>query len=603
MLPVEVPIDDGLHLLYVGRLVALKRVELLIEGVALTNSAQLDIVGEGPDLADLQALARRLDVLDRVNFVGPLSHDDVMERLASTDALVLASSHEGLPHVVLEALVSGKPIVSTAVGGVTEILCDGVDSLLVEPTPAAFADAFTRLTEEPGLLARLAAAAEVTGGEWRFERCADRLETLLQAAATGLPRAVFVGRTRTAMPPTPDDERKYALHRSHLETIVLCTGSHAGVVRPSGATVLALPQLRPSLLGTAVFYISAPVLSLALTVGRSRSVVSCQSPYVGAGVLALRRLLPARFRPRVQIELHGDWTTAMRMYGSPRRRFFGSIADGIAESALRRADRVRAVSEVLEAKARAAGYTGPIDRFVTFSDFQTFFEQPRREPPDEPRVLFVGVLERYKAVDILLDAWPEVVRQVPAARLTIVGDGGQRESLHERVRREQLGASVSFLAPVPRTELCELLDHSSCLVLQSRSEGLARIVIETMARARPVVASRVGGIEEVIEDGTNGRLVPVEDAPELARALIDVLCDPERARLMGEESLRRALARDPLGRVRGRESSDSPPGYRPLAPGFDGRTSTGERAMRPTELAHLRSAFGGDGTRWRFNGQ
>ena len=535
-----------MQLLYVGRLVPLKRVELLIAGVARTGSARLDIVGEGPDLAELQALAQRLGVHDRVRFVGALDHDAVMERLAATDALVLASTHEGLPHVVLEALVSGKPIVSTAVGGVTEILADGVDCLLVDPTSEAFAAAFTRLTDEAGLLARLSAAAEITGAEWRFERCADRLESLFRTAVEGLPRAVFVGRTRAAIPPTPDDERKYALHRSHLETIVLCTGAHAGVVHPSGATVLALPQLRPRVLGAAVFYISAPVISLALTMGRPRGVVSCQSPYVGAGVIALRRIIPPRFRPRVQIELHGDWTTAMRMYGSPRRRFFGSLADGIAEWALRRADRVRAVSQVLEGKARDAGYTGPIDRFVTFSDFQTFFEHPRREPPEEPRVLFVGVLERYKAVDVLLDAWPAVVREIPTAQLTIVGDGGLRESLHERVRREQLGASVHFLAPVPRTELRELLDASSCLVLQSRSEGLARIVIESMARARPVVASRVGGIEEVIEDGTNGRLVPVEDAEQLASALVEVLRDPVGARRMGEESLRRALARDPL---------------------------------------------------------
>jgi glycosyltransferase involved in cell wall biosynthesis len=160
--------------------------------------------------------------------------------------------------------------------------------------------------------------------------------------------------------------------------------------------------------------------------------------------------------------------------------------------------------------------------------------------------LFVGVLERYKAVDVLLDAWPKVLIDVPDAQLTIVGDGGQREELHERVRDEGLGSSIRFLAPMPRSELRERLDESSCLVLQSRSEGLARIVLETMARGRPIVASRVGGIEEVLEDGENGRLVPSEDADALAAALIDVLSDPARAKRMGDESLRRALERDPL---------------------------------------------------------
>ena len=167
----------------------------------------------------------------------------------------------------------------------------------------------------------------------------------------------------------------------------------------------------------------------------------------------------------------------------------------------------------------------------------------------------MGVLEAYKAVDVLLDAWPSVLRELPDARLTMVGGGSLRAELESRIRAEGLDASVTMLAPVDRSELVALMDDSSCLVLPSRSEGLARIVLEAMARARAVVASRVGGIDEVVEDDVNGRVVEAEDAVALTAALVDVLGDRDRAAAMGEESRRRMIERDPLARIRRRNGA------------------------------------------------
>jgi glycosyltransferase involved in cell wall biosynthesis len=213
---------------------------------------------------------------------------------------------------------------------------------------------------------------------------------------------------------------------------------------------------------------------------------------------------------------------------------------------LRHADRVRPVSDFLATLARDAGYRGPLDQFIAFSDYATFLEHPIVPVPKLPHAVFVGVLERYKAVDVLLDAWPEVLRDTPGARLTIVGTGSLLAELRERIGSEELAQSVRMLPPMPRPELRCLMDASSCLVLPSRSEGLGRIVVEAMARARPVVASRVGGIVELVEDGTTGRLVAPDDASSLAAALVEVLSDPARAQAMGKEARRRAAARDPL---------------------------------------------------------
>ena len=118
-------------------------------------------------------------------------------------------------------------------------------------------------------------------------------------------------------------------------------------------------------------------------------------------------------RPLLQIEVHGDWRTATRLYGGSRRRLLGPLADRVAEWTLRRADRVRVVSEWLGELVRDAGYEGPMDRFIAYSDYDEFLAVAPVEPPDVPRALFVGVLERYKAVDVLLDAWPLVTRAPP----------------------------------------------------------------------------------------------------------------------------------------------------------------------------------------------
>ena len=132
--------------------------------------------------------------------------------------------------------------------------------------------------------------------------------------------------------------------------------------------------------------------------------------------------------------------------------------DRIAEWAIRRADRVRPVSLVLADRARAAGYAGPIDRYVAFSDYSSFLEEPLAPLPESPRALFVGVLEDYKAVDVLLDAWPSVLRDLPDARLTIVGGGSLRAELESRIRAEGLDTSVTMVAPVDRSEIVALMD-------------------------------------------------------------------------------------------------------------------------------------------------
>ncbi len=377
---------------------------------------------------------------------------------------------------------------------------------------------------------------------------------------------VFLGKTDMPAPPTRDDEQKYAINARHVSSYIVCIGEPAGLRRPAGARAIALPRLHPAPLGSMLFYAAGPLLALRAAARRPPAAIVCQSPFEACGVAVLRDALPSARRPLLQIEVHGDWRTATRLYGGPLRQLLGPLADQVAEWALRRADRVRVVSEWLGELVRDAGYDGPMDRFIAYSDYDEFLAAAPVEPPDAPRALFVGALERPKAVDVLLDAWPLVIESVPDARLTMIGGGTRHDEVVDRIRNDGLAHSVELLAPMSRTDVRRHLDASSCLVLPSRSEGLGRVILEAMGRERPVVATAVGGIVELVEPGRTGTLVPPEDAVALADALVTMLSDPATARAMGREAGRRAEGTRSPQRVRAR--------HRPARGLDDGLVST-----------------------------
>ncbi|MFE5815693.1 glycosyltransferase [Streptomyces sp. NPDC056479] len=143
-----------------------------------------------------------------------------------------------------------------------------------------------------------------------------------------------------------------------------------------------------------------------------------------------------------------------------------------------------------------------------------------------PLVVCVGRLCRQKGQDLLLAAWPEVVRQVAGARLVLVGDGPDAERL-----RRDAPASVEFAGGTP--DVADWYRAADVVVLPSRWEGMALVPLEAMACGRPVVVSDVAGAHESLPPGHRPScLVPSEDPGALAQALIALLQDePLRAAL------------------------------------------------------------------------
>jgi glycosyltransferase involved in cell wall biosynthesis len=150
-------------------------------------------------------------------------------------------------------------------------------------------------------------------------------------------------------------------------------------------------------------------------------------------------------------------------------------------------------------------------------------------------VTALGRLDRLKGIDVLLEAWAAVATDGEASTLLLVGDGPERASLERMAASRGLG-NVRFLGQ--QADVRPALWSSDLVAMPSRQEAMPMAALEALACGVPLIGSRVGGIPEIVSDGDNGLLVPVEDARGLAAAIAGLLADEPRRRSLSEGALR-----------------------------------------------------------------
>jgi glycosyltransferase involved in cell wall biosynthesis len=161
-------------------------------------------------------------------------------------------------------------------------------------------------------------------------------------------------------------------------------------------------------------------------------------------------------------------------------------------------------------------------------------------------VAFVGRFVPIKNVPMLIDAFESLHRDVPRARLVLAGDGPLASELLGTIRARGLANAVTCLGWVD--DLAPLFAATDVVVLTSNNEGTPVALIEAMAAARAVVATRVGGVPDLIRDGLDGRLVPPNAPAALAAALGELARDPDERRRLGTAA--RAAVREAFGAER-----------------------------------------------------
>lgn len=185
----------------------------------------------------------------------------------------------------------------------------------------------------------------------------------------------------------------------------------------------------------------------------------------------------------------------------------------------------------------------PIDNTID----EDFFAIRPIDDTMRPVVLFVAAITYRKGLDFLLAAFRDILATRPDATLRVAGiwewDPSYVDDLRQQYRDEIAKGSVSFLGGITQEQLITEMTEAAVLCLPSRAESAPMVISQAMASARPVVASRVGGIPNMISDGVDGYLWEPGDLVSLAKMVNGILNDPQTARLMGLRGRQAAIDR------------------------------------------------------------
>jgi glycosyltransferase involved in cell wall biosynthesis len=184
----------------------------------------------------------------------------------------------------------------------------------------------------------------------------------------------------------------------------------------------------------------------------------------------------------------------------------------------------------------------PAERVVSIPtgvDTASFFPRPADRKlkkslglaEDALVISLVAVLRTQKRHEIVIAAARRVIAAFPRARFLFVGEGPGRERIQKAIAA--LGLKEFFILTGHRTDIPEILALTEVGVISSSAEGVPQFLLQTLAMAKPVVATRVGGIPEIITPGVDGLLIPPEDPDALAEALLGLLGDPQQCRRLG----------------------------------------------------------------------
>ncbi len=209
--------------------------------------------------------------------------------------------------------------------------------------------------------------------------------------------------------------------------------------------------------------------------------------------------------------------------------YYGGLSMQLTKKVLGEADLLISVSSALKDAANSIAKTKNEIRVVyNASDDTIFFH--RRDQRSRIRqefgisemdkaLLFVGSVSRDKGVPELMDAFMRVHSDNPGLHLFIVGKGTDIATLSNVVASCRSQDTIHLIGEVPHDDIADFMSAADIFVLPSHSEGMPCVVLEAMACGLPVVATRVGGIPEAVEDGKSGILVPVKDTDSLTKAI------------------------------------------------------------------------------------
>lgn len=172
------------------------------------------------------------------------------------------------------------------------------------------------------------------------------------------------------------------------------------------------------------------------------------------------------------------------------------------------------------------------------------FPEPEPVTGGAPRLVSIGRFSEQKGQLVLIEAMTEIIRRHPEAHLTLIGDGEMRPEIEAAISEHALQGHVTLTGWLAEAEVRSELSRAQALIMPSFAEGLPMVIMEAMAAGRPVIATYIAGIPELVLDGETGWLVPAGDVMAMVKA-VDYLAATEETDLteMGKQGRARALER------------------------------------------------------------
>ncbi len=539
-------------LITVCRLVAWKGVDALIRIVATMPQTRLVVVGDGPLRLELEMLAQSLGAGQRITFVGQAAGPRVRSLLQAADIFVLNSTYEGLPHVVLEAMEAGIPVIATAAGGTGEVVEDGVTGLLVPPGDEdALRAALANLCGDCGLRQRFRAEARRRlATRFSFETMVGETEACLtftrrrgepNSKENGGLRVLSLGYTRGLWDgPGAEDYQRMLGYGAELERYVIIANSykrHRLTPRRLAPNVEAIP--------TDAYTPLDSLVQMVLLGGQALrqqkfSLIQAQDPcFTGLAALALGKL----FHLPIVVCVYGP-----NVYDPHWRRnhWTHRLLAPLGRFVLRRARSIQVDGRLTARSLMAAGHRpeqveikpvipGNLDRFLAI---------PRTDRPSAaPRILYVGRLARQKNLALLLQAARRLCDRGRRFELVMVGDGPEESALRKLAEESGLQDCVRFRGTVSRSEIVRVFTEADVFAMSSDYEGFARVLMEAAAAALPIVTTAVSGSDDAVEDGVSGFLVPVRELDPFVEKLDLLIADAELRLRMGDAGRRHVAER------------------------------------------------------------
>jgi glycosyltransferase involved in cell wall biosynthesis len=338
-------------------------------------------------------------------------------------------------------------------------------------------------------------------------------------------KVLFIGITKYSLGEDSHLKKKFEGLSMGMNPYVLARGKATLGKKLWGAVFYLLPQ-------GLLFWPIALVLSFYICIFKKIDVIVTQSPLTEG---FLGTILKKIFRKELIVEIHGDWIEGP--FFSRKRKLdflYKKITPSLARFSFKNADKIRGVANYLIDNAKKIAPDKRYFNFPTFTDLSIFLEEKNIQI--KPFILFVGYLQKVKGVEYLIKAFFKISDDFPNFDLVIIGNGTEEKNLQEFSLKLGISNKVIFKGRLSLEDTKNIMKDCYCFILPSLSEGLPRVILEAMALGKPILASNVGGIPELVKNRETGFLFEPKNTEEMSLRIKDILKDSELAKKIGENN-------------------------------------------------------------------